>query len=217
VSVGDSGDIGSKTQYFVGTFDGIIFNNINSPTTTLWLDEGRDNYAGVTFSFPRSFKDSKTTYMAWMSNWRYAEQMPTYPWRGAMTLPRDLSLAMDARGNFIISQKIADDVAEKLLDDESTIVTANDIIVPRGSLEDLSYLLPEEGLQSGLRLQLFLETVDGSDPAFELQFSNDIMEHLSVSDNGSGRVSIDRVVAGVSGNLLFLCNKHLLRELEYRH
>ena len=28
-----------------------------------------------------------------MNNWHYAEAVPTSPWRGSMTLPRELSLA----------------------------------------------------------------------------------------------------------------------------
>ncbi|MBO1913275.1 GH32 C-terminal domain-containing protein, partial [Microvirga sp. 3-52] len=31
-------------------------------------------------------------YMGWMSNWRYANQVPTEGWRSQMTLPRTLAL-----------------------------------------------------------------------------------------------------------------------------
>lgn len=58
---------------------------------TLWVDYGRDNYAGVTFSdIPQ--EDDRRIFMGWMSNWQYAQIVPTYDWRSAMTLPRTLTL-----------------------------------------------------------------------------------------------------------------------------
>ncbi len=57
----------------------------------VWLDYGRDNYAGVTWSdIPDS--DGRRLFMGWMSNWEYANVVPTTTWRSAMTLPRKLSL-----------------------------------------------------------------------------------------------------------------------------
>lgn len=87
---------GSATQYFVGDFDGKNFK----PDTnkTLWLDHGADNYAGVTWSnIPES--DGRRLFIGWMSNWQYAQIVPTHPWRSAMTLPRSLVLA-EKEGNF---------------------------------------------------------------------------------------------------------------------
>lgn len=93
VSIGDNHDFkeGSRTQYFIGHFDGKIFENENDAETVLWLDYGRDNYAGVSWSDIPS-QDGRRIYIGWMSNWRYANQVPTKEWRSAMTLPRELSL-----------------------------------------------------------------------------------------------------------------------------
>ena len=77
---------GSATQYFIGTFDGHIFK-ANS-TKTKWMDYGADNYAGVTFSNTGDRKIS----IGWMSNWMYAQQVPTMQWRSATTSPRELAL-----------------------------------------------------------------------------------------------------------------------------
>jgi fructan beta-fructosidase len=77
---------GSATQYFTGTFDG--HNFIASDTTVKWIDAGPDNYAGVTYFNTGSRK----IFMGWMSNWQYAQAVPTASWRSAMTMPRDLSL-----------------------------------------------------------------------------------------------------------------------------
>jgi fructan beta-fructosidase len=82
--------IGSGTQYFIGQWNGKEF--IADDLQTRWLDFGRDNYAGVTFS---NAPDNKKIFLGWMSNWHYAGKVPTNPWRSAMTLPRELSLQGD--------------------------------------------------------------------------------------------------------------------------
>ena len=82
---------GSATQYFIGDFDGRRFNPEDNPGTALWIDYGKDNYAGVTWSdIPRV--DGRRIFIGWMSNWQYANQVPTERWRNAMTLPRELFL-----------------------------------------------------------------------------------------------------------------------------
>ena len=64
---------------------------------TVWLDYGRDNYAGVTWSdVPEN--DGRRIFMGWMSNWDYAQIVPTERWRSAMTLPRVLSLKQTEKG-----------------------------------------------------------------------------------------------------------------------
>lgn len=78
---------GSGEQYFVGRFDGTRFVNDNPPGLTLWDDYGKDCYCGLTFN-----NAPKPTLLAWMSNWQYAGKLPTQPWRGQMTIPRELSL-----------------------------------------------------------------------------------------------------------------------------
>jgi fructan beta-fructosidase len=78
---------GSATQYFTGRFDGHVFTP--ERTDTRWIDYGPDNYAGVTWSNT----GSRTIFLGWMSNWQYANVVPTQTWRSAMTIPRDLSLA----------------------------------------------------------------------------------------------------------------------------
>ncbi|MGG5259094.1 GH32 C-terminal domain-containing protein [Phycicoccus avicenniae] len=60
-----------------------------------WVDYGRDNYAGVTFN---GLPDDRRTSISWMSNWQYAGDVPTDPWRGQMTMPRQLSLVSTPDG-----------------------------------------------------------------------------------------------------------------------
>ena len=79
---------GSATQYFVGSFDGKRFVN-ESPALTKWMDYGKDHYATVTWS---NAPDNRTIALAWMSNWEYANFVPTKQFRSANSVPRDLAL-----------------------------------------------------------------------------------------------------------------------------
>ena len=86
VSVGSGGPAGgSATQCFVGDFDGEAFTEERVD----WLDHGRDYYAAVSYS---DAPHGRRLMIGWMSNWDYAARTPTDPWRGAMALPRELSL-----------------------------------------------------------------------------------------------------------------------------
>jgi fructan beta-fructosidase len=92
---------GSATQYFTGDFDGHKFVPDNA--NIRWIDWGRDDYAGVTWSgIPWS--DGRRIFIGWMSNWEYATSVPTTIWRNAMTIPRELSL-IDDNGNYVLISK----------------------------------------------------------------------------------------------------------------
>jgi len=79
---------GSATQYFVGSFNGKEFVN-ESPSKTKWMDWGKDHYATVTWS---DAPDNRRIAIAWMSNWQYANDVPTSQYRSPNSVPRDLSL-----------------------------------------------------------------------------------------------------------------------------
>ncbi|MBO4658152.1 MAG: DUF4980 domain-containing protein [Prevotella sp.] len=80
---------GSATQYFVGNFDGRKFTCESMPKVTKWLDYGKDHYATVSFY---NAPDNRRVVLAWMSNWQYANQVPTKQFRSANSIPRDLGL-----------------------------------------------------------------------------------------------------------------------------
>jgi len=107
VSIGPNPELpeGSRTQYFIGTFDGERFANDDAPETVRWLEHGRDNYAGVTWSDVPA-QDGRRLFIGWMSNWLYADKTPTggQGWRGAMTLPRELALRTRPDGDVALSQ-----------------------------------------------------------------------------------------------------------------
>ncbi|NCA85205.1 MAG: glycoside hydrolase family 32 protein [Clostridia bacterium] len=67
------------------------------------VDYGMDFYAAQSYAdIPAN--DGRRLWLAWMSNWSYAGITPTAPWRGAMTVPRQVRLA-DDDGTIILMQQ----------------------------------------------------------------------------------------------------------------
>lgn len=91
---GPPGTVGSGTQYFVGMFDGTTFTPdadsvYPGSATANWMDWGPDFYASASFN---GLSPDTFTHIAWMNNWQYGPNIPTSPWRSAMSIPRHLSL-----------------------------------------------------------------------------------------------------------------------------
>ena len=104
---------GSATQYFVGDFDGTYFildkkfeESLNKKHN-YWIDFGRDNYAGVTWS-NATRKDGSKLMMGWMSNWDYAQKVPTTAWRSAMTIAREIKLKKDDNGYRLLFSPVSE-------------------------------------------------------------------------------------------------------------
>ncbi len=91
---------GSATQYFTGDFDGSAFKPFD--TQTRWMDYGPDNYAGVTWS---NTGDRKLL-IGWMSNWQYANLVPTQNWRSATTIARELKLVKSGNEYLLASEPV---------------------------------------------------------------------------------------------------------------
>ena len=84
---------GSGSQYFVGDFDGTTFTPHDGVLEAAphWVDYGPDFYAAIPWSnVPAA--DGRALWLGWMHNWDYAEAAPTSPWRGALSLPRSVTL-----------------------------------------------------------------------------------------------------------------------------
>lgn len=92
---------GSAAQYFVGDFDGKKFTS--PQTSTQWMDYGKDNYAGVTWS---DAPDNRRILIGWMNNWQYAGEKPAITWSGAATLPREMGLVKDQSGYLLTSEPV---------------------------------------------------------------------------------------------------------------
>jgi len=171
---------GSATQYFIGNFDGKQFKA--EATETRWIDYGTDNYAGVTFFNTGNRKIA----MGWMNNWQYAGVVPTQGWRGAMTLPREISLKP---------------VGNKLFLRSVPVIELKQLIAPASSRENVS-VNNELDLSSELknakgRFKLDISLAAASD--FSINLSNDKGEELIIGyEKLSNQYFIDRTKAGES-------------------
>jgi fructan beta-fructosidase len=168
---------GSATQYFTGQFDGNKFTPFQ--TDTRWLDYGPDEYAGITWA---NTGDRKI-FLGWMSNWQYANIVPTHPWRSAMTVPRDLSV-----------QKVGDKflVASKPVSELGAITQQP---VTLSNIDATNYdLTNKTGKLSGPAIVQF--TSDKIEN-FSISFSNAMGEKVIVGfDKAANNYYIDRTNSG---------------------
>lgn len=132
----------------------------------VWIDYGADNYAGVTWS---NTPDQRTIFLGWMSNWQYAQVVPTTQWRSAMTLPRSITLHRFGNSYRLHSSPV--DEVEKLIGSGSAIPE---------TLTDSTYVIDLE--------------VSGE---FDLTFSNQEGEELRMGLQ-AGVFYVDRQNAGIS-------------------
>lgn len=156
---------GSATQYIVGDFDGHVFK----PYTTeiKWMDYGPDNYAGVSFSN----LGNRKILIGWMSNWNYANVVPTEKWRSAMTVPRELSLVERTTNDYLL---VSSPVKE--LKTAFTQIATKENLIPN---------------------RIDLKEIKATD--FEIIFSNEFNEKLVVGYHADKKqFYIDRTKAGVS-------------------
>ena len=175
VSINPGGPAGgSATQYFVGDFDGSTFSldssfapdvtHENGEERSVWIDYGADNYAGVTWSdIPED--DGRRLFIGWMSNWNYAQVVPTTVWRSAMTIPRELRLEQRAGSYRLISKPVNE--MQSIMDEPRDIT----VQLPEGlSLQDSLYVLDVGGGDlSTFRLTL----ANGMGESVSLHFEDD--------------------------------------------
>ena len=166
---------GSSTQYFVGDFDGTNFTLDENFAQALkeendfWVDFGRDNYAGVTWQNAQRQNGNKL-FIGWMSNWDYAQEVPTNTWRSAMTIAREIGLIKTTQGYRLTSIPV----------EEAT-----------QTLESLT--LDSKELLGSMKLELALDTKK----KVGYVLSNDLGEQLEFGfDPAKQQFYIDRTKAG---------------------
>lgn len=175
---------GSGTQYFVGDFDGHVFKPFDIKEK--WMDYGPDNYAGVTWSNT----GDRTILAGWMSNWLYAQIVPTEKWRSGLTIPRDLSLI-----------KIVDSVKEDYLLSSHPIESVVRLEKWWGKVHEKNITLSKPyaiKMKQGIapaRLQLTLDTAN----SFEIILSNDKAERFVIGYNATTKqYFMDRTKSGIT-------------------
>ncbi len=176
---------GTGTSYFIGDFDGTVFHA--DPSSQQWLDYGADNYAFVTFDNAQVGWGQRLG-IGWMSNWQYAQQVPTDPWRSAMTLPRVLELGQDRDSYFLKALPVP--AVSSLWSSETALPAEID-----DGLEVSGAFSPS---QCELALDMDLEQTTAE--IFGCTLSNTAGEHLIIAFHRlENRVVIDRRNSGPHG------------------
>ena len=121
-----------------------------------------------------------------MSNWTYAKELPTSPWRSAMTLPRELALQR-VGGQLHLSTRPAQEVLQRLTKQATTVASlASDQPLPGDAVREA------DG-----RFAIELNAPSLQD--FTLTLSNDAGDTLHIGyDTASRSYWIDRTQAGLS-------------------
>jgi fructan beta-fructosidase len=152
---------GSATQYFIGNFNGKVFTP--DDTIARWIDYGRDNYAGVTWSnIPE--ENGRRIFIGWMSNWDYGQVVPTKKWRSAMTGPRALSLNKDK--NVLRSYPVK----------EVDLLHGNEYVISGKS----NYFDLNPQRLTMFDLQFKMEASDLAQSEFEIVFTNTASDTLTI-------------------------------------
>lgn len=173
---------GSGTQYFLGSFDGHVFTSDDSKIR--WVDSGTDNYAGVTWSNIKN----RRIFLGWMSNWTYANKVPTYPWRSAMTVPRELTLA-PINGEYLLKSNPVPELDELI----KPLVTKENIKINQKSVE---FSLPDHDFSlTKTEMNILL----GSADELIIEISNKLNQKVIIGYNSTlGEIYFDRTKAGQS-------------------
>ena len=101
VSINDGSPAGGTgMQYFVGEFDGQKFIADSNQEKGLWIDYGKDFYAGVTWNH---VPKDRRLMIAWADNWQYRDYLPTSPFKGQMSCVRELKLVQKEK-KYILKQ-----------------------------------------------------------------------------------------------------------------
>jgi len=158
---------GAGAQYFVGDFNGRAFTPLPSETGRT-VDWGRDFYAAASWAhLPAA--DGRRVWIAWMNNHEYAQEIPTAPWRGAMSVPRSLSLR-ERDGSYELRQSPVAELESLranhrrfgglrltgVLTDSNIDRTTSTSVLPRlsPSAEILATLRPGDSSETGLLLRV---------------------------------------------------------------
>ena len=150
-----------------------------------WIDFGADDYAAVTYNDAPS---RKRIMIGWMNNWNYGQSIPTSPWRSAMTVPRELSLA-SVDGGLKLMQRPVTQLNQ--LADAPLIHVQN-----RGVAEGTKPL-PASG--EAVRIEATLQAGSASRYGLEVR-TGDGQQTVIGYDRGNAELYIDR---SQSGNVSF--------------
>ena len=175
---------GSATQYFVGDFDGKQFTCDTKPEVVKWLDWGKDHYATVTFSNT----GNRVIAVPWMSNWQYANVVPTLQFRSANGLPRELTMYKEGKDVYLAANPVKE--VEKLRVDSAKI---DNFEYEQGHSMDANV----HNDSGAYEIDLILEQGNASVAGFKLK--NVKGEYVDIYINTKdGKVYMDRTNSGMT-------------------
>jgi fructan beta-fructosidase len=147
-------------QYFVGEFDGKTFRadkdnpNPGSPAFGNVLDWGKDFYAAIEFNH-RPKSRPKPLILGWALNWEYAGKVPTSPFRGSMTLAREVSLKRTPGGLVLVQEPVLTGVRQETVEKLASVSLKDETkALPKatGDKLDISFTVDPAGGEAGLVL-----------------------------------------------------------------
>jgi fructan beta-fructosidase len=190
---------GTFMQYFAGDFDGKEFKNDNPPDTVLTVDYGDTFYAAIPWN---NLPDDKKLFIGWM----VPGPQETYPWKGQMSIPRDLGLKKTNKGIRLVQQpstiiknelaKLSDkhmiEMKDLKISNQEKLIAGKDII------HDNSYWLDAElvvgpGTTAGFKIA---QKKDGNNKTIsETEIGYDALKnqvYVDRSNAGNGKIKKDK-------------------------
>ena len=186
----------ASMQYFVGEFDGTKFINETTAGKILRPDYGPEYYAGITYNqLPAA---QPATAIGWVNNWNYANDIPTTPWKSAMSLPRTMTVKKTGNGWILLQQPVA---AINQLREAATVQVKSKTV-------DSSITLTTKSIQC--EIDLLLEPAAGSTCGLLLAAGNQHAFEIGY-DAANQELYIDR---GNTANQAF--NKNFEKQHRYQ-
>lgn len=172
---------GGGTQYFIGKFDGHVFTADDDKTR--WLDGGADEYAGITWSNT----GKRTVFIGWMNNWPEANKgIPSYIWRGGMTLPMELTLKKMGDGSTALIKRAVREISSL----ENSVFAQKNISLQNG--EWTKEFKDKELSSSKITMKVNMENAS----KIILSLGNDQDQHMDIIyDKEQHQLVIDRTHA----------------------
>lgn len=177
-------------EYYVGDFDGTTFTNDNPADKALLVDHGDALYAAIPWN---NLPAGQHTYIGWMVP---QDEQQTFPWRGQMSIPRDLSLKETEDGIRLVQNpaKIIMDrlsqLSKKMFHIENVEIEETQNIFKTEKISGNSYWLTAE-----------LTVPDGADAGFNIaelkdKSGNVIFKTVIGYDASKHQLFVDRSHSG---------------------
>lgn len=179
---------GSGEQYFLGSFDGNSFSPSQERGSHGWTNYGKDDYCAINFN--GLDRGRRPVLLGWMNNWQYAEKLPTAPWRGQMSLPRELTFVRDKSGIALRQQPVIAGLR---------VETAPVVFHSNADLQAVS-----KGMAQG-PLEIHAQFHAGQEQIFGLRLYSDAAHWTEIGfDQAKGEFYMDRTKSGIAVTSTFL-------------